>query len=85
MDKTFLQNRITVTEAMIVAYEDAITALVAGGMTMSYTLDTGQDRQVVTRNDIGGLQKQLDALYNRLSTMCVRLKGGGSVTARPAW
>ena len=85
MNRTFLQNRITVTEAMIIAYEDAITALAVGGMTMSYTLDTGQDRQVVTRENLGGLQKQLDALYNRLTTMCVRLNGGGSVTARPAW
>lgn len=84
MDATFLQERITVTKAHIVACEDAATAL-AGDGVQSYTLDTGQSRQTVTRRDLDDLQKTIDSLYNRLATLEARLNGSGTVTARPAW
>ena len=84
MDATFLQERIDATKAQIVAYEDAVTALVGGGV-QSYTLDTGQSRQTATRLDLGALQKHIDALYNRLATLQARRNGSGVTTARPAW
>lgn len=83
MDSVFLQARITATQAQIVAYEDAATAL--GGGMQSYTLDTGQTRQTVTRVDLNAIQKTLDSLYNRLSTLEVRLYGTGTVVAKPQW
>jgi hypothetical protein len=83
MDAAFIQARIDSTKAQIVAYEDAVTAL-AGGV-QSYTLDTGQTRQTVTKLDLSALQRALDAMYNRLVTLEARLNGSGTVTTRPAW
>jgi Mg2+ and Co2+ transporter CorA len=84
MDRDFLQERIDATKAQIIAYEDAATALASGGV-QSYTLDTGQSRQTVTRLDLRALQDKIDSLYNRLATLEARLNGSGTVTARPAW
>lgn len=83
MDSEFLQQRIEATKALIVAYEDAVTALTTGGV-QSYTLDTGQSRQTVTRLEIATLQRNIDSLYNRLVTLQARLNGG-AVSVRPAW
>ena len=84
MDIAFLQERITKTKALIVAYEDAVTALVTNGV-QRYTLDTGQSRQDVTKIDVPKLNTQIDGLYNRLCTLQARLDGSGSGIARPAW
>lgn len=84
MDRAFIKERITATKALIVAYEDAVTALGTQGGVVSYTLDTGQSRQTVTRADISSLNRMLDTLYNRLATFEARLYGS-SLTARPAW
>lgn len=82
MDRTFLQARIDATKLLIVAYEDAVTALVAGTIE-SYTLDTGQSRQTVTKFDIKKLNAAIDGLYNRCVTLEARLHGRGTVTMRP--
>lgn len=84
MDSTFIQGRIDATKAQIVAYETAIDDLIAGNI-QSYTLDTGQSRQVVTKMNIATLQSNLDALYNRLCTLEARLNGGNTIAARPEW
>ena len=84
MDAAFIQERITATKALIVKYETAVDAIVTGGVE-SYTLDTGQSRQTVTKLDIDRLNKALDTLYNRCATLEARLTGSGSTTARPGW
>lgn len=84
MDQAFLEERITVTKALIVAYEDAATALATGGV-QSYRLDTGQSTTSVTKLDLEWINSTLDGLYNRLATMQARLNGSGVHTARPAW
>jgi hypothetical protein len=83
MDKTFIKARIEITKALIIAYEDALIALAHG--VESYTLDTGQSRQIVTRFDITDMNKIVDSLYNRCVTLEARLNGSGVVTARPSW
>lgn len=83
MDRTFIQGRIDATKLQIVAYEDAALAL-AGGV-QSYTLDTGQSRQTVTKLDLGAIQKTIESLYNRCATLQARLTGSGTVTVTPAW
>jgi len=83
MDRAFIQDRITATKAQIIAYEDAATALASG--VQSYTLDTGQSRQTVTKLDLAALQRTIDSLYNRCATLEARLNGSGTVTTRPAW
>lgn len=60
----FYKTRLEVTENMIVAYEDAILALTTSGV-MSYSLDTGQTKQTVTKLDITQLNATLDGLYAR--------------------
>lgn len=83
MDRTFIQARIDATKLQIVAYEDAALALGAG--VQSYTLDTGQTRQTVTKLDLSAIQKTIDSLYNRCATLEARLNGSGTVTVRPVW
>jgi len=68
---------------MIEAYETAIAAL-STGTTQSYTLDTGQTRQTVTRQHVSSMQAALDSAYNRLVTLEARLNGA-VVQERPAW
>lgn len=83
MDTAFIQARIDATKAQIVAYEDAALALAAGAQ--SYTLDTGQSRQVVTKMELQQIQATIDALYNRCVTLEARLTGNGVLTVVPAW
>lgn len=78
----FIQSRIDKTKELIIAYEDAVLNLVSGEI-QSYTLDTGQSRQTVTKADMTALNSQIDILYNRLSTLCLRLTGSGAVTVVP--
>ncbi len=84
MADTFLQERIAATKALIVVYEDALTALVTNG-AQRYVLDTGQSRQDVTKIDVPKLNAQLDGLYNRLATQEARLNGSGVTIVRPAF
>lgn len=83
MDRNYLQARITATRSQIEAYEAAFLAL-ASGQVQSYTLDTGQTTQKVTKLDLEWLNDTIDGLYNRCVTLEVRLNGA-STTARPAW
>lgn len=84
MDDTFLTARIDATKALIIAYEGAVLALGVSGGVESYELDTGQDRQRVTRSSIPALNRMLDGLYNRLATLEARVYGG-AITMRPGW
>lgn len=84
MDAAFIQARIDATKAAIVAYETAQTTLATGNV-QSYTIDTGQTRQTVTRLDLADLQRTIDSLYNRCATLEARLNGSGTVTTRPIW
>jgi hypothetical protein len=83
MDSSFIQARIDATKQQIIAYEDAALALAAG--VQSYTLDTGQTRQTVTKLDLNAIQKTIDMLYNRCATLEARLNGSGTLTAVPSW
>lgn len=84
MDSTFLNERITATKNQISALEDAALSLSSGAIT-SYSLDTGQSRQVVTKSNISLINKTIDALYNRLATLEARLNGSGVIIGTPAW
>ena len=84
MDREFIQARITATQAIIAAYEDAILALGLQGGVQTYTLDTGQSRQTVTRADIPSMNRMLDSMYNRCATLQARLTGA-TLQARPGW
>lgn len=74
-ETTWLEERISKTEALIVAYEDAITAIAGGAQ--SYSLDTGQTRQTVTKANLSSLRDVLNSLENRRATLKARLCGSG--------
>lgn len=84
MDEAFLRERITATKNQIATLEDAALSLSSGAIT-SYTLDTGQSRQVVQKSSINIINKVIDSLYNRLATLEARLTGNGTVIGRPTW
>jgi len=76
-DRAFYQARIDATEASIVAFETALDEFASGAQ--SYTIDTGQTRQTVSKANITELRKHLDALYNRRATLKARLDGAASI------
>jgi hypothetical protein len=80
---TWLQSRIDKTKTAIEAIEDAILALSTGNL-QSYTIDTGQTRQTVTKKDISRLNVELDKLYLRLDWLDARLNGSGTSLVRSA-
>jgi len=83
MDRAFTQERLAKTRQQIIAYEEAIDALVTGGVN-SYELDTGMSRTKVSKLDVDKMQDALDRLLNRAATLEARLNGG-SITVRPGY
>jgi hypothetical protein len=83
-DRQFLAERVTKTKELIVLYEDKLDQIVAGTI-QSYTLDTGQNRQVVTKANIATLQNYIDVLYNRLATLEARLGQCGHTYVFPCY
>lgn len=81
-DRQWILDRINATRGLIVKYEEAIDAFALGAQT--YSLDTGQSRQTVTRSQLGSVQLTLSRLESRLSTYEMRL-GCARLYARPAW
>ena len=85
MADTFLAGRIAIIQTQIEAYDAAITAF-GDSNIQSYTLDTGQDRQVVTRADIASMKNMINSLYNRYVTLKARCGSpSGTIIARPCW
>lgn len=83
-DLVFWQARLDKVIAMIDVYEDAILALGVGGV-VSYSLDTGQSKQNVTKFDLVKLNETLQSLYNMYATLNVRLTGCGTSIVRPGF
>lgn len=65
VDAAWIEERITQTKATIVAIETAILALSSGAQ--SYTLDTGQSRQTVTKANLSELKNTLKYFEDRLN------------------
>jgi hypothetical protein len=82
-DREWLEARLAKTEELIVAYEDAILAL-STGTVQSYSLDTGQTRQTVTKQQLSQIKNTLDSLENRRAVLRAQL-GCGTVNVRPAY
>lgn len=82
-DEQYLADEITATKALIAALRAAITALATGGV-QSYSLDTGQTRQVVTRSNLSEMRLSLKEAQSYLSTLLAR-GGCGRFNVRPGW
>lgn len=81
-DVEWAQARIAATKLAIVSVEDAILSL-ATSNTASYSLNSGQTQQSVTRNQIGSLRMLLPQLEDRLADYQNQLCGGAVVYVRP--
>ncbi len=80
---TWIEARIAATEIAIVAYEDAMIALSTGSQT--YSLDTGQTRQTVTKANLSEMRNALAELENRLDVYRAKLGLGNGFIMRPAY
>jgi hypothetical protein len=79
----YLEARRTAKLAQITACDAAITAVMSGAQ--SYSLDTGQTRQSVTKTTLGELRKMLQQLEADLQDLDDRIESTGQTTfGRPA-
>ena len=83
MADSFWLEQITQAKAQATALNTAILFLYANPHK-SYTLDTGQSSQQVSRPDLDSLQNQYDGLLNRIATLDARCNGA-SQQIRPGF
>ena len=83
-DSAFLEQRLAACEAAIVAYEAALAAFATGNV-QSYTLDTGQTRQTVTKANLTEMDRQLDRLLNRRAVLRAQLGLSGHANVVPGF
>lgn len=83
MADTFWLDQLTKAKAQAIALDTAIVFLYANPHK-SYTLDTGQSSQQVSRPDLDSLQRQYDSLLNRIATLEARCYGA-SQQIRPGF
>jgi hypothetical protein len=76
-------TRITQIKAELTAINAAILS-VAGG-AQSYTLDTGQSVQKVTRATLDDLRKMKDSLMNELEVLESKTNNTGTLEGHPGW
>lgn len=69
----FLLAELKAIEEAITAYNAALLAFATNGAIISYTLDTGQTRQVVTRAEIGSMRNLLNYLNSKRDDLVARL------------
>ena len=55
------------------------------GTIQSYTIDTGQSRQTVTKQNITEFRNAIDSLSNRIATLEARCYGNGVTRVFPGW
>ena len=83
MAQQFWLDQITKAIAQL-ALLDAAILFINANPHKSYTLDTGQSSQQVSRPDLESLQSQYDGLLNRIATLEARCVGA-SQQIRPAF
>ena len=80
IDNAYLDEKITTTKALIDAYEAATLAILSEQI-QSYSFDTGQTKQTVTKANLAVLTTATDVLYSRLSDFCNR-RGNTAIIVR---
>mgnify|MGYP003681975929 CR=1 FL=1 len=79
------ETQLEKAKAALEAWSDAELALAVDGGVLSYTLDTGQGRQTVTRRNLGEIRATINNLANTVATLEARLYGCGTALGRPRW
>jgi len=82
-DRAWLEERIASKKAAILKFEAALTTLAGGAQ--SYSLDTGQTRQTVTRANLTEIRNMIAQLESDIATLQMRLNGSGRFYVRPGW
>jgi len=82
MADTFLEEKKAQVESIINALIDTILQL-SSGAVVSYTLDTGQGKQIVTRENLSDLNNQLNSYLSMRDVLCARTEGGGVFNMGP--
>ena len=77
----FEQTQIAKLEGLLNAYIDAITTLLTGAK--SYTIDTGQGRQTVEREDVAKLQENYGLVWQQYDALNARCGNGGAIQQVP--
>lgn len=83
-DTAFLEQQLTAVEAAISAYRAAVLALGTGGV-QSYTLDTGQTRQTVTKANLTEMRRAVDSMMNERAVLRAQLGCGGHTYVVPGF
>lgn len=82
-DRAWLEQRIAAKKAAILAFEAALMAIAGGAQT--YSIDTGQTRQTVTKANVSEMRIMISKLESDISTLQQRLNGCGRFQVRPGW
>jgi hypothetical protein len=77
----FWRDELSNARILLDAVDRAIYSLTTKGIA-SYTIDTGQTRQAVTRSDLSMLQNWRTQLIVQISTLEARFSVGGSRAVR---
>jgi len=80
----FLLDQLAIKQTMVEGYATAINAILGAGGIKTYRLDTGQDIQMVERQDIEWMQKGYDSALAQWSVLNNRCGGGGTINMRVA-
>lgn len=73
LDRAWYEARVEAVKALIVAYESALLAIASGAQ--SYSLNTGQTTQSVTKANVASVRDTLNELHNQLSMLERKLCG----------
>jgi LPS sulfotransferase NodH len=84
MDATFIQARIATIESQITAAEAVLTKLLANP-NRSYTLNTGQTTESVTKYDIERIQAMIETMVGQLQFWEDCLNGTSGCIGRPGF
>jgi len=82
--REFICNQIPILQQQITDYQNAATAL-AINQIQSFTYDTGQTRETISKMEVDKLHAVIDVLYNRYIMLCSRCNGSNVIIARPCW
>lgn len=84
IDSAFVQTQIDTLEAQILAYQAVLTSL-ANNPNRSYSFDTGQTKETVTKLDVPRLRDLVNGLIGDLQFWCDMQNNTGSVIGRPGF
>ena len=84
MDADFIQTQIDTIKAQITSYNEVLTAI-ALNPNKSYSLNTGQTTESVTKQDVAKIHELIRGLVSDLQYWYDLLNNTGSIIAGPGY